>query len=751
MASRCCEESGVQGNAGTVGAMTLDELCAGLNPAQTQAVRTLSGPLLVIAGPGSGKTRVLTHRIAALVHTGVPANAVLALAFTNKAADEMRDRVSHLLEEDAAKQVWVSTFHSFCLRVLRRYSAQAGLPKNFTVLDQSDSQRVIKSICAELGHGPDDAKVFSSKISFAKNRLETPGDLIERGGTWPVVAEVFEKYRTALRNLGAVDFDDILNMTLELMQSDDHVLQALRQRFAYIMVDEWQDVNACQYQMVSLLARQHRQLCVVGDQQQAIYGWRGSTPEVLGQFSSDFAELDTVILGENYRSTPQIVEVAQAIIDASTSRFAATLTTSNAAGAVVRCVETEDGQAEAAQVVREIAAAKGTRAVLMRTNAQTRPFEAELTRAKVPYQLVGTVRFYDRAEVRDALAYLRIVVNPRDAVALQRAAGCPKRGLGDVGLSAFIAAAERRNVAVGDALGNEAVLEDCPNRARKPLRELAAVRAEIEAASATGVAEAIRTVLRCGVGKHYSGDPERVENLDELLSAAELFDKQGASTLVGVDIADVVGVDRLAAFLESVTLASSSDGDSTTSVSLITAHASKGREFDHVWVVGVEDGLYPHKLSAGPSGMEEERRLFFVAVSRARSGLTITHRQRRFLHGDWSNAEPSPFLADLPDTVRRITRPRASASRFEVRATKPSASSWGGTTASSVLRGVNKVAPRPPSGPRLSSEQRVVGCVVTHPVFGQGTITKITGAEAEIAFEGRKRILDLTFAPLEAA
>ncbi len=740
----------------TVGTMTLDDLCAGLNEQQQQAVRTLNGPLLVVAGPGSGKTRVLTHRVAALVASGVDPHNILALTFTNKAADEMRERVAGLLDGDEAKAVWVSTFHSFCLRVLRRYSTAAGLPANFTVLDQSDAERVIKQVCVELGLNADDARSFASKVSFAKNRLDTPSDLAARGGTWQSVARVYENYATALRKLGAVDFDDILNIARDLLATDDRVLRSLRNRFTYIMVDEWQDTNSCQYDIVRMLGSEHRQLCVVGDQQQAIYGWRGSTPEVLDAFARDFPEQTTVILGQNYRSTPEIVAVAQSVIDASPTKFAATLTTDNASGAVVRCVQTEDGQSEATFVTNEIAATTGTRAILMRTNAQTRLFEAELTRCRIPYQLVGTVRFYDRAEVKDVLAYLRIAVNPRDTVALARAAGCPKRGLGDVGLAAFTAAADTHGTPPGDALSNGDILADCPARTRGPLAALGAVIDGAKTAGREGVGAAIRHILDAGVRAHHAGDRERLENLDELVAAAETFDTEGSSTLIGIDINTLEGNDRITAFLESVTLTGSSDGTERETVSLITAHASKGREFDHVWVVGVEDGLYPHTLSEGPAGVDEERRLFFVAVSRARIGLCLTYRQRRFMHGQWQDADPSPFLNHLPASVRHIKQ-RASNPARTFTANAPggrysSRHSNRNETGSvrTPVSGLARHTITPPAGPRLADESKTVGVTVTHPVFGVGTITAIGDGDVTVDFAGKKRTLDLRYAPLTA-
>lgn len=728
---------------------TLEPLFEHLNPEQRQAAAHLNGPLLVVAGPGSGKTRVLTHRVAALVTTGVQPWRILALTFTNKAADEMRERVNQLVGD--TNDVWVSTFHSFCLRMLRRHHGAAGLPANFTVYDPGDVQRVLKPIVVAAGHDNDDAKTFASKISWAKNRNIDVADMSAMDGSWPEVARIYEQYRTHMQQLGAVDFDDLLSRTREMLAEAPDILEQLRNRFDRILVDEWQDTNSCQYDIVATLAHEHRQLCVVGDQQQAIYGWRGSTPEVLERFTEDFPEAAVVVLSENYRSTPEIVAVAQAVIDASTSRFRATLTTSNQPGSPVRCVTCGDGEQEARFIGGEIAAGDGTRAVIFRTNAQTRLLEQELARRRIPFQLVGTVRFYERAEVKDALAYLRVLVNPRDEIAVQRAASVPKRGLGDVGFAKLREACATRGVPVGVGLFDAELRDGLPGRARNAVHRLADNLEQIAAEADNGVEAAVRAVLDIGVRDYHRGEPERLENLEELVEAARSFDTDGSGTVVDVDTSTLSGFDKVGAFLEAVTLSSSTDTDTGAAVSLITAHASKGREFDHVWVAGAEDGLYPHSLSTDAAGVEEERRLFFVAVSRARTSLTITLRQRRFQWGDWQDAEPSPFLDDLPDSVVRKhvgggpARSRTQhAGRHRAEATT--------STTRRQRQAVWGIEPRrtvTPAGPRLDVADQQAGVRVVHPVFGAGTIETVTGSDVTIAFDDRVRVLDLSFAPLE--
>ena len=750
----------------TVVCMSIETLAAGLNPEQQTAVRHLDGPLLVVAGPGSGKTRVLTHRVAALVDAGVAPRSILALTFTNKAAEEMRERIGHLVDEHTAKDLWVSTFHSFCLRVLRRYANKVELPQNFTVLDRSDAERTLKIVMRELGHDVDDARQYQSAISFAKNQRHTPADLAARGGTNAAIAEVFERYQQQLTKQAAVDFDDLLTLTLRLVTGDENVLRALRARFQRILVDEWQDTNAVQYEIVARIAAESQQLCVVGDQQQAIYGWRGSTPEVLNQFIADFPDAEVVVLDRNYRSTPQIVEVSQAIIDASPNRFETALRTDNPDGDQVRCIELYDGEEEARFVVRQLQRAEGSKAILLRTNAQTRLFEQELTRARVPYQLVGTVRFFDRAEVRDALAYLRVLVNPADALAVARAAGIPKKGLGDASVDALLATAEDLGVAPGDALTDERVLAAMPTRACNGLARFASDLDSVREAAEHGVGPALQRIVSLGVGAyHREKDTERGENLDELVAAGATFDLEGSPALAGVDHSELSGIDRLASFLESVTLTSSADASADgDAVSVVTAHASKGREWDHVWVVGVEDNLYPHSLSRTAAEIEEERRLFFVACSRAAKTLTLTHRNRRFLNGSWEPAKPSPFLSFLPDSVLRQqhTSNKATGGGYNrnggYNRRRPAKSStskqrsavtgFPARQAPRSERSVPAAAPRVAAGPRLSPDDCVAGLVVTHPTFGAGVVESVNGNEATIRFEERTRVLDLGFAPL---
>jgi DNA helicase II / ATP-dependent DNA helicase PcrA len=743
--------------------VNVDELLAQLDPEQRTAVAHLDGPLLVVAGPGSGKTRVLTHKVAAYVATGTDPFRVLALTFTNKAAAEMRERTAALVSPEAAEELWLSTFHSFCLRILRRFSAEAGLPGSFTVLDASDAERVVKAVLVDLGAASSDSRAFTSRISYAKNRLISVAELADS----PVPAErkvapVWAAYQERLTKLGAVDFDDLLLRTRELVLNPV-VLSRLQRRFERILVDEWQDTNRVQYDIVAALAGAHRQLCVVGDTQQAIYAWRGSTPAVLERFVEDFPEATVVELGRNYPSTPEIVAVSQAVISKSPSRFRLEMRTDNPSGERPALWCCDDPPLEASAVVKDLKGRTGSVAVLVRTNAQTRVFERELDRAKVAFQLVGTVRFFDRAEVKDVLAYLRVLANPADSVSLSRAAGVPRRKIGPAALDALFDAADDFGLTPLAALDDPRVFEALPTRARAPLAALAADLDRVRTAANSGPAEAVREVLALGVRAFHGDEPERLANLAELVADAESFEADGGFGRTRREIGSMNGFDRMTAFVESATLASSSDVAEAARVSVITAHASKGREFDHVYVVGVEHDVFPHRLASdSDDGLQEERRLFFVAVSRARHRLTLSYCLRRQINGEWDDSDRSLFLDDLDGLVDRITVSASSASSRRLGGYGPSPRSGYGSqprlgaslpraavAPRAVTTALPSRPPAPPAGPRLSGDELSVGASVSHTTFGTGTVTEVSDAEVCIRFTDKTRRLLLAHAPLQ--
>lgn len=722
-----------------------DELLAGLNLEQEAAVAHRGTPLLVVAGPGSGKTRVLTHRIAGLVREGADPSRILAVTFTNKAAAEMRHRLATLLSEAEVPRS-VSTFHSFCVRTLRANAAEVGIPRSFSVLDASDAERLMASTMST----PDrkEARWLLSKVSFAKNALRTPEELAASSSKADREAAAhWVPYQRRLTEMGALDFDDLLLYTRLLLTTPAAV--QVQDRFSSILVDEWQDTNAVQYDIVKLLAgndRASRDVCVVGDAEQAIYGWRGSTPEVVDRFVEDFAPCTVIELGLNYRSTPQIVAVASQIAAAAQTRHKVHLRTENPAGAPVRVLECDDPDHEVETVVAELRRASGTRAVLVRTNAQTRGFELALNAAGIAHQLVGTTRFTDRAEVRDALAYLRLVANPADEIAFTRAASTPRRKFGDVALAAFFDACRTAATLPGNALADPTFLATLPKRVATPATAFAVDLDTVRTAAHLGPAAAVRATLTLGLRAFHASDPERVQNLDELIVYAESFERER----IGSD-PSLTGPELLEAFLEAAALASSTDVDERSPVSVITAHASKGREFDHVWVVGTEEDVFPHLMAADRDGVEEERRLFFVAVSRARDSLTISHRRRHFLAGEWRDAAPSRFLEPIEHLTNQIRpgsprRPTASRRPQYGWGTRPAPRPTSRITPSTVS--VPLPASSRPSGPRLTPSEAQPGTKVVHQVFGPGTVRSLTGTMAVIEFGSKTRTLDLDFAPL---
>ena len=779
-----------------------DALLAGLNPPQAQAVSTLEGPVMVVAGPGSGKTRVLTHRVAALLATGTLPWRILAVTFTNKAAAEMRERLEVLVGEDLAAKLWVSTFHSLCVRLLRRFHVEAGLDQSFSVADADDSRKLVTAILKARGRQPDDARAYSSAISWAKNNLQTPAGI---ESDLPDVALVYADYQQALRAQRLVDFDDLLVRTYLLLRDNDEVRADCQERFAYIMVDEYQDTNRVQYEIVRMLSATHHNLFVVGDHDQSVYAFRGAFPAALGGFSDDFPGTEVVILNQNYRSTKAVLETANALIARNPSVHRADLWTENGVGAPVRLLEFDDDRHEATWVIQQLngpgarraaatasgaspagGAAAGGRvagesaAIIVRTNAQTRPFEAALTAAGIPYVVVGTQRFYDRAEIKDALAWLRLALNPADLPALRRAAAMPKRGLGDKTLAHLVDLAQAADVDPITAAGAPDLLSGMTTRMQGICASLAADVAAVRAAAHRSPAAALDAVYAIGLKEALADDPDRVENLSQLSSDATVFVPPLEDPLTTPDPTSPDGMPEGLAvtrsFVESAALASSNDqrlapDTATPPVSLITAHASKGREFDTVYVAGVEETIYPHSRSADdPAAVAEERRLLFVAASRARHQLVLSWCRRRMIFGRWSDSAPSPFLLDLPETVQQLTL--AAAARpdaFDRRQSwnggygtpagrgggrsSPARPSTGRTTsdfpAAPGRQGPGPVAPAVPPVVPLEAAVLLDGVRVTHPVFGAGVVVgDATETRVSINFAGTTKVMMRTFSPL---
>ena len=740
-------------------------LTDGLNPAQEDAVLHDDGPLLIIAGAGSGKTRVLTHRIAHLIQErGASPFEILAITFTNKAANEMKTRVGALVGP-VAEKMWVSTFHSACVRMLRRDGERLGFPSSFTIYDQADAVRLTGYVLRDLNL---DSKKFPPRsvhatISAAKNDnvgpveyAETAASIFERK-----IAEVYTDYQARLVKAGAMDFDDLLRNTVELFRKNPDVLHHYQRRFRHVLVDEYQDTNQVQNALVTMLAQDHRQICVVGDGDQSIYKFRGADIRNILEFETTFPDATVVLLEQNYRSSQTILDAANAVIENNDGRKPKELWTEQGAGEKILRYFADDEIDEAQWVAHELARIHeggnhrwGDMAVFYRTNAQSRALEEYLVRVNIPYKVVGGTRFYDRREIKDALAYLKAVVNPVDEVAIKRVINNPKRGVGDSSVAKLDQWAAMQGVPFIDALRNydEAGIG---GRAPKGIDEfLDIIDRASDASSGVSPADLLRQLLdRSGymaeLEEERSIEAEgRLENLAELIGSAEEWESAEE-------------------FLEQVSLVADTDSldDDESSVVLMTLHSAKGLEYPVVFLIGLEDGVFPHMRSLGePRELEEERRLAYVGITRAMERLHISHAWSRMLHGTTQYNPPSRFLDEIPDglvTEAEGSRKRRKSSSFG------SSGSYGtsGWSSTAQSRQENRVAHRESmidaamknSGPSPSGAESLglrIGDDVLHAKFGEGIIIDITGtgdkAEARVRFPdaGEKQLL-LSWAPLE--
>jgi DNA helicase-2/ATP-dependent DNA helicase PcrA len=716
------------------------EILEGLNPEQRRAVETTEGPLLVLAGAGSGKTRVLTHRIVYLVGLcGIPPEGLLAVTFTNKAAGEMRERVQKLLGPEA-EALWVTTFHSACVRILRRDIGHLGLSRGFVIYDQTDGLGVVKDALRRHGLDPRvvDPRRIQWRIDEWKNACVPPAAAAEAAADFDSerAAEVYATYQRLLVDANALDFGDLLLRTTELFDRFPEVLRYYRSRWQYVLVDEYQDTNRAQYKLVQQIAGEHRNLCVVGDPDQSIYAWRGADIRNILDFESDYPDAQVVVLERNYRSTQPILTGASAVVANNVDRKSKDLFTEQTGGEPIEVHEALDDRGEAQYVVRQILAASrgrgrplGDFAIFYRTNAQSRLFEEEFLKYDVPYVVVGGVRFYDRAEVKDALAYLRLIANPADGVALRRIVNRPARGIGKTTLERAEALALERGVSLLEGLrlvAEGAAARSAP-KVRGFLDMLASLREEI---LEQPPAEALAGVLdRTGYTRHLEkeGTPEaeaRVENLRELLAAADDFSRESA----GVESDER---SALEIFLDQVALVSDLDGYQRRdeAVSMMTAHCAKGLEYPVVFVVGMEEGIFPHAASLRDErGVEEERRLCYVGMTRAMEKLTLTCASERLRFGSRTYGVPSRFLREIPASVL------ASPGESTPDSSKDSSYdySYGQAEAPAIAPGLR----------------------VRHPVFGPGSILAVagsgTGQKLRIRFDraGVKTIL-VRYANLE--
>ncbi len=705
---------------------------AELNPAQREAVLTTEGPLLVIAGAGSGKTRVLTYRVAHLIAAcGVKPNEILAITFTNKAAGEMRERLEDLLG-GTARAIWILTFHAACGRILRREAPRLGYKSNFTIYDSADQVRLVKQCLEELERDPKRfvPRGVHSQISNAKNELIRPDDYMSRVSSFydQTVAEVYELYQKRMHASNAVDFDDMLMLTVEVLERFPEALERWRKAFRYVMVDEYQDTNRAQYRFLQLIAGEHRNLMVVGDPDQSIFGWRGANIGNILEFEREFKGTRTISLEQNYRSTNTILRASNTVIANNRERKEKNLWSELGEGRPVHAIETEDEHAEARFVAAEIAAlveegySADEIAVFYRTNAQSRVLEDVLVRQGIAYQVIGGPRFYERAEIKDVVAYLQVLDNPFDAISLLRIANRPRRGIGDATLARLQAYADGRGMSLFEAL---AYPEEAGVGAA-PLKNVGALRTLLislqSAAQEMTVPDLIETVLdRSGYlgalqAERTIESMGRIENVEELVGVGREYLQQAQEQ-----------EPSLSGFLQEISLYSDQDAirGEQSLVTLMTLHNAKGLEFKAVFMIGMEEGIFPHVRSIEEQGVEEERRLAYVGMTRAQERLVLTHATSRNLWGSRSFNLPSRFLDEMPGegVVHERLRP----------------ASWSGY-------GTREVHSRE-DVPELSA-----GDSVRHGSLGEGVVLRVEpGGVVTVRFanDGAERRLMLEYAPLE--
>ncbi len=733
-----------------------------LNSQQRKAAETLQGPVLILAGAGSGKTRALTYRVANLIDHGIPAWQILALTFTNKAAREMRERIAQLVGEQA-QEAWISTFHASCARILRKDIEKLGYTRSFTIYDDDDQMNVLKEI---LKHMNLDEKFLpprelKGKISDAKNRLLAPKDwFAETSKDYrnQMIYDAYQLYEEKLRGANALDFDDLIMRTLELFADHPPVLESYRNRFQYVLVDEYQDTNYAQYMLVKLLTAQSRNLCVVGDDDQSIYGWRGADIHNILDFEKDYPDAVVIKLEQNYRSTANILDAANQVIAHNVGRKEKALWTEMPEGAPIKVFCAGDEREEAAWVCDRMqqlilnGESYGGMAILYRTNAQSRVMEEMLVRAGIPYKVFGGLRFYDRKEVRDVIAYLRVIVNPADDVSLRRIINQPKRAIGDATIAELARHAQDNSMPLFSALQDmpeslSARPKKCVGDFARLMNRLVAMKEEMS------LSDFVKRVIQdTGLQEQYAQEDtdeakNRLENMQELIGAVEEFEKKADNP-------------QLEDFLENVALVTDLDQSENVPqyVTLMTLHSAKGLEFPIVFLAGLEDGLFPSSRSVMDEGrLEEERRLCYVGITRARQRLYLSYASQRMLFNQLSHNPPSRFLNEIPkrllddEWISKMERSFGNAkpaSPTYQRPVKPARTH-------DLSFGTPQITPRPqalgipgvqkgfaPSAARelgKSAMQNLFspGDRVMHKKFGEGNVVKVqgSGGEARIIIE----------------
>ena len=721
-------------------------LLESLNPVQAEAVLHTEGPVLIVAGAGSGKTRALTHRIAYLIREkGISPYAILAITFTNKAAREMAARVEGLLGQRIASGMWILTFHSTCARILRREHEHLGLPGSFTIYDEGDTERLIAGVLKELNldikrYPP---RAMGAAIGRAKDHVISAAEFEQAAGNFyeQTIAKVYTEYERRKHAAGALDFDDLITETVRLFREHPAVLEHYQERFPYILIDEYQDTNRAQYQLVNLLAAKYRNVCVVGDADQGVYSWRGATIQNLLDFERDYPDAEVFLMEQNYRSTSNILAVANALIEHNVQRKPKSLWTETQSGELAVRYRADNEHEEALFVAEEIhrlADEGGHRfsdvAIFYRTNAQSRVLEDVLMRAGTPYRVVGGVRFYQRKEIKDVLAYLRLLLNPQDVISARRVVNTPKRGIGDATVASLEGYATFEEIAFMEACRQVDRIPELAARAKGAVAGFIGVMNRLEEALNSG-AGAAAMVEAAATESGYLIELEtertveaegRIENIRELQGVAAEFEQRSPEGTLGE-------------FLESVSLVSDQDeyDEEAGSVTLMTLHVAKGLEFPVVFIIGLEDGVFPHYRSMGDQAeLEEERRLMYVGVTRAQERLYLTHAWSRTLFGSTSYNPPSRFLGEIPsELVRAIEEDEGSV--------------IGGSGSSSTVSQIRAAVEGRREVPQVSA-----GDTVLHERWGEGVVLTISGSgtdtEATVRFEdvGEKRLL-LAYAPLK--
>lgn len=733
------------------------DILAGLNEPQKEAVCHTEGPLLVLAGAGSGKTRVLTHRIANLISKGVPPWQILAVTFTNKASQEMRERVEKLVGPRMAEAIWVSTFHTACVRILRQDIQHLGYERNFVIFDAQDQLAIIKRILKELNLSEKNyqPKAILGSISAAKNELQSAESYYKQAADhWSnTVAEVYKLYQKELRANNGVDFDDLIMLTVCLFKEVPEVLAKYQDKFRYILIDEYQDTNHAQYVLVNLLASKYRNLCVVGDDDQSIYSFRNADIRNILDFEEDFPDVKTIKLEQNYRSSKNILHTANEVIKNNRGRKSKRLWTENAEGEKVHLYRADDDRQEAWFVVEEInrLVGEGYRysdfALLYRTNAQSRSFEEALIQRGLPYRVIGGVRFYERKEIKDILAYLRFVFNPEDKLSLSRIINVPKRGIGEASFERFLYFLEDNNYSVMEGFSRVAEIPSLTARAIKPLSAfyylLQGWLLKKETASVKELAEAI--LNESGYIQELKDERTveaegRLENLTEFLALTLEFEQNSDDK-------------SLAAFLETVALVADVDNYETDAdaIVLMTLHSAKGLEFPVVFLVGLEEGVFPHSRALYENReLEEERRLCYVGITRAKQRLYITHAGMRVMYGSYNSSVPSRFLLEFPR--ESIIDLNAARNLREVSRRTSVSTSISTERSSSTVSRSTPASEKPRQS--VSSDAISIGCKVRHSKWGIGTVVSMEGsgtdAQIKVAFPGLGiKTLILSYANLE--